>query len=139
GARVGLGPEIARVGRVAPEFEADQVILLEVGERAGLAVLPHLPALERVRVVDRRADRRRPAVTADRRADVRLRHARVENSRRAYWVGENRRRPMTGLREEQHHGPDDEKREEYVEGPSHSAEGRQRSRARQDALGAVSS
>src|SRR6185437_9908729 len=55
-ARVRLGPEVARVGRAAAHLEADQVVLLVVRHRAHLAVLPHLLALERVRVRHRRPD-----------------------------------------------------------------------------------
>ena len=38
-ARVGLRPEVARVGRVAAQLEADQVVLLERRRRAAQAVL----------------------------------------------------------------------------------------------------
>src|SRR5690348_9368820 len=66
GARVRLGPEVARVGGIAAELETDQVVLLIVRQRARLAVLPHLLPLQVVRVVGRRADRPRPALAADR-------------------------------------------------------------------------
>ena len=62
GVRVGLGPEVARVGRVATELELDQVVLLVVGRAAAHAVLAHLPDLQLVRVLGRRPDRARPAV-----------------------------------------------------------------------------
>src|SRR5436309_1534987 len=71
--RVALGPQVARVARVTAELEADQVILLEVAQPTAERVRADLPLLERVRVVDRRADRPRPAAAADRRADRRLR------------------------------------------------------------------
>src|SRR5690242_18602391 len=51
GARVGLGPQVARVGRVAAELEADQMVLLVVRRRPRLAVEAHLAPLERVRVL----------------------------------------------------------------------------------------
>jgi hypothetical protein len=81
-ARVRLGPEVPRVGRVAAELEADQMILLVVRRRAGEAVQRHLLELELRRVARRRADRSRPAVHADRAADRRLRDVGVERPRR---------------------------------------------------------
>ena len=69
GARVRLRPEVARIGRVAAELEADQVVLLERRRRAAEPVLPEPLRLERVRVRDGRPDGARPAVTADRRGD----------------------------------------------------------------------
>ena len=43
----GSGQRFRRIGRVASELEADQMILLVAGRRAGLAVFGHLLHLER--------------------------------------------------------------------------------------------
>jgi hypothetical protein len=87
-----LRPEVARIRRIAAELETDQVVLLVCGRRAVLVVHPHLLALERVRVVDGRTDRARPAALADRRADRRLRHRGIQHARRADGIGDDRRR-----------------------------------------------
>src|SRR5579884_3076322 len=68
-ARIRLRPEVARVGRMAAELEADQMILLVVVRRARPAVLAHLHELQRAGVARRRPDGLRPALPADGRPD----------------------------------------------------------------------
>jgi len=77
-----LWPEVLpRVGRPT-DLERDQVVLLVVGGvLVGVMPSGELRPLERVRVARRRADRRRPALLADRRRDRRLRYLRVANAR----------------------------------------------------------
>src|SRR6266566_4960259 len=77
-----LRPEVARVGRMAAELEADQVVLLEVARAAAEPVRAHLLELEVRGVVARRANRPGPAADADRRADRGLRDIGVEDARR---------------------------------------------------------
>src|SRR2546426_5623622 len=50
GARARLRPEIARIGWMAPELEADQVVFLEAGRVAAATICVHLPDLQRRRV-----------------------------------------------------------------------------------------
>jgi hypothetical protein len=126
-ARVRLGPEVPRVGRVSAELEADQVILLVVRRRAGESVQRHLLELELRRVARGRADRPRPAVHADRAPDRRLRDVGVERPRRQRRVCEDGR--PVGLvvaaacqrREEQRR--DDERDCEIEEGELHPING----------------
>src|SRR3954471_21012522 len=70
-ARLRLGPEVARVGRVAAELEADQVILLVRRRRPAQPVLTEPSTLEVIRVGNGRPDRACPAAPADRRSDRR--------------------------------------------------------------------
>src|SRR6516165_11980262 len=63
-ARVGLGPQVARVGRTAAQLEADQVVLLERRGRAAQVVLREALRLEAVGVRDGRAHRARPPAAA---------------------------------------------------------------------------
>jgi len=86
-----LGPEVARVGRVATELERDQMILLVAGRAAPDAVLAHLPDLQVVGVVGRRPDRARPAAHADRRPDRRLGDIGVDDAGRARPAGKQAR------------------------------------------------
>src|SRR2546423_5896297 len=69
------------------ELEADQVVLLVVGERAADAVFTHLFAFQVVRVRRRRPDGLGPSVLADGRGDVLLSDVRVEDAGRARNVG----------------------------------------------------
>jgi hypothetical protein len=72
---------------MAAEREADQVVLLVIGQRAADPVFTHLFRFQLVRVARRRADRPRPAAHADGRVDVRLRHVGVEHTGRAHRIG----------------------------------------------------
>src|SRR6266511_5833567 len=76
-----LRPEVARVGRVAAELEADQMVLLVVGGGAAAPIRLHLLDLELARVARWRPDRPRPALTTDRLADRGLRNAGVRDAR----------------------------------------------------------
>src|ERR1700675_2663664 len=86
-ARIRLGPEVPRVGGMPAELEADEVVLLVVGQRAADAVFTHLFLLQLIRVRGRRPDRLRPPVHADRGIDVRLRDVGIQDAGRAHDVG----------------------------------------------------
>ncbi len=97
-----------------PSSRRDQVVLLERRRRPPEPVEPQLPLLQGIRVGDGRANGLRPAGTADRRADRRLRHVGVEHAgrqvpRRAHHrrsrarpaaAGERRQRDRTRGREQ---------------------------------------
>src|SRR5262245_11686676 len=81
-ARVGLGPQVASVGRMPAELEADEVVLLVARQAAVEAVLDQLLPLQPGRVVGGRPDRTRPPVDADRLPDGRLRDIGIEHAGR---------------------------------------------------------
>ncbi len=121
-ARVRLRPEIARVGRIAANLEADQVILLVRRRRAVQSVRAHLRQLQLVRVVDRRTNRRRPAAYADGRADRRLRDVRVENARHARQHAPGRGRGTMKAQRERKDEQRDRREHEHV-ADGHAADG----------------
>src|SRR5512146_1365024 len=106
--RIRLRPEIARIGRMPAELEADQVVLLIVGAPSTDAVFTHLSHFQLVRVRGRRPDRLRPAANADRGLDVRLRDVGVEHAGRARWIGVIRRLRSGGVRPDDREGEESE-------------------------------
>jgi hypothetical protein len=67
------------------------MVFLVVAEAVvAVAVLADLPALQCLGIVLRRPDGAGPAAPADRLADPRLRHARVDSARRADRIGQRR-------------------------------------------------
>ena len=69
------------------QLEADQVVLLVLRRRAAHTVFTHLFQFQRIRVVGRRPDRARPAVSAERRGDVRLRDIGIDDAGCAREIG----------------------------------------------------
>src|SRR5439155_27234383 len=62
GAGIRLRPEVARIGGMTAELEADQVVLLVIVQGAADAVFTHLFPFQVVRVRGRRPSRLRPSV-----------------------------------------------------------------------------
>jgi len=80
---VRLGPQVLRAGRAPAEFEADEVVLLVVGEPSVAEPIDReLSDLERRRVARGRPDGSGPAGNTDRRVDRRLGDGGIEHPRR---------------------------------------------------------